>query len=384
MGKESFSPEKNNKETTRPIIETEISVDLINVLSQPRKTFNDVEYLAQSIDENGLMNRILVGKFSKNECENLVKSINDVWKSDHKIENLKSDKEKNEDKYYVLIAGERRFRAIKLLEMKKVDVKLYSNICVNKFHSIQASENIHESVPSHEEAYYYSALYKESKRENPNLSMARFCREMGRSGEKIRSALRFCELPVFVIDLVEKGTLSYGVASQIGRLKQQVSDVTEDQIQYWAIKAVAKNYNVGEFTKVISRYIEEKTAEKSQLNYFGLIEQRSESELRKTEIKKIINESTSRGLWGFIHYFKTINSFFDNGQIDKGDHPFSSNGIASLFFGVVNLEKELLPKLKHSLSKEKYLVAQEVVNKTCQILEENKVKPLESFRVSFD
>lgn len=86
---------KNAKTMSLPI--SQISLDEKNVTYNTKDTIEDIEELAVSIDRNGLLNPILVEKTSPTT--------------------------------YVILAGERRFRAVtEILKWKKVDCKIFENL----------------------------------------------------------------------------------------------------------------------------------------------------------------------------------------------------------------------------------------------------------------
>ena len=142
-----------------------INID-INLLTpnryQPRKFFNDssIQELATSIKEYGILNPILVRK--------------------------------DNDKYEI-IAGERRYRAAKLLELKTVPV-IIKNISDEQTAKIALIENIQrENLSPIEEAKAYQQILDISKITQNDLANI-----LGKSQSTIANKIRLLSLPTNV------------------------------------------------------------------------------------------------------------------------------------------------------------------------------------------
>ena len=139
---------------------TKISTDLlIPNVNQPRKFFSDesIKELAISIKEYGILNPILV----------------------RKKENL-----------YEIIAGERRYRAAKLLGLKEVPV-IIKNVDDAKLTAIALIENLQrENISPIEEAKSYQEILKISNLKEQELSSL-----IGKSQPYISNKLRLLKLP---------------------------------------------------------------------------------------------------------------------------------------------------------------------------------------------
>ena len=107
--------------------ELQIPLETINILPQPRKTFEKIDELANDILEKGLINPLLLARFNRENCEKYLKAINILWKKEIKkaikTENLNRNPDDNH--YYILIAGERRLRAIKHLKKENLINKIF-------------------------------------------------------------------------------------------------------------------------------------------------------------------------------------------------------------------------------------------------------------------
>ena len=144
---------------------TKISIDLlIPNANQPRKIFSEesIKELAISIKEYGILNPILVTK----------------------KENL-----------YEIIAGERRYRAAKLIGLKEIPV-IIKNGDDAKLRAIALIENLQrENISPIEEAKSYQDIIKISNIKEQELSNL-----IGKSQPYISNKLRLLKLPQNIQD----------------------------------------------------------------------------------------------------------------------------------------------------------------------------------------
>jgi len=144
---------------------TKISIDLLIPNShQPRKAFNaeSLKELALSIKEYGILNPILVRK---------------------------------KDNLYEIIAGERRYRAAKMIGLKEVPV-IIKNVDETKLTEIALIENLQrENISPIEEAKSYQDILKLSNLKEQELSTI-----IGKSQSYISNKLRLLKLPPNIQD----------------------------------------------------------------------------------------------------------------------------------------------------------------------------------------
>jgi hypothetical protein len=224
-----------------------------------RKTFNGIESLATSINNFGLIHPLTVARLSLEATQEYLEVINHLWERGYTVRDLLPIEvgKKKEIYYYILIAGERRLRAIQSLDREKVGVNLCRSIAPLTALMIQFSENIHSPPPPHEEAEGYVNLYKLITGVNPSYSVAEFARDVAeRSPGTIRNALRFCELPKKLRGFVEKGVVPYGIGVEISRL-YQVESLSDPggEIMVWAGNAIANGWTVLECREKVLEFI---------------------------------------------------------------------------------------------------------------------------------
>lgn len=154
---------------------SEVSInDILRDKNQPRKSFNseDISNLAQSIKENGIIQPIIVRK--------------------------KGNK-------YIIVAGERRFRAAKSINLKKVPVVI-REYTERQVVEIALIENVQrKNLNSIEEAIAYSRLKKEF-----NMTQEQISTSVGKSRVAVANTLRLLSLNSFIQDLLINGSITEG------------------------------------------------------------------------------------------------------------------------------------------------------------------------------
>ena len=163
--------------------------------AQPRKQFDKVKIqeLAQSIKKNGLIQPLIV---------------------------TKSDKDN-----FLLVAGERRWRAAQLTELKVLPALLLPNDLDKD--EISLIENIQrEDLKVSEEAKAYQHLIKKNNYTHEDLAKI-----IGKSRSHITNLLRILELDKFFFDLLNNGKISMGHArALIGKTPDEFDKDTLNKI----------------------------------------------------------------------------------------------------------------------------------------------------------
>jgi len=161
--------------------------NIIPGIYQPRKSFNQEELqdLANSIKENGLMQPIILRK-----AEN--------------------------DQMFEIIAGERRFRACKMLGLNSI-AAIVKKINNHQALELAIIENVQRSDLSLiEEAAGYRQLIDEFSYTQEELS-----KKIGKSRSHITNILRLLSLPEIAKELLNKKAISMGHARAILTSKNQ-------------------------------------------------------------------------------------------------------------------------------------------------------------------
>ena len=148
--------------------------------NQPRKNFEDksLKQLAQSIEEKGLISPITVKKVNSK---------------------------------YIIVAGERRFRAHKLLNKKRILAYLIDADASKDIMYMALIENIQrEDLNPIEEAKGYKYL-----QDNLQSSITEIAKTVGKSRPAVSNALRLLKLPDEIQESILKGEINAGQARAI-------------------------------------------------------------------------------------------------------------------------------------------------------------------------
>lgn len=370
-----------------------ISLHDINVLPQPRKTFEGIEELAGDIARKNLLNPPIVARLSRESCERYILTINLLWGTTYRVENLRPVNV-NEDKtlwYYVLLAGERRLRALRALwdtgceecrasygpeaagacftrhfNTDSIEVRLCVDILPLAALFLQFSENTHMPVPPHEEAHAYALLFRLIRQASEKFTVAEFARGVGRNPETIRNALRFCELPQSIQDGVGRGLVHYGIAVEIARL--QSDGETAEQLEWWMMRAVTEKKSVAEFRKLIRQYLEDKRM--GQISLLAIMTENQELDYKRSHIRRVVESNTINALWALLYYLRRVRELLASGKLGKADSPFSVRSPIRVLRNVFEEEKALLPHLKDLLRPNEYNEAETLIAEGVKILKQ--------------
>ena len=210
---EDVAVRKQFKETTKSVDEIEISKIVPNP-NQPRKHFdeNALQELANSISVHGVIQPLVVNKI--------------------------------DDDQYMIIAGERRWRASKIAGLSKVPVVI-KNYTDKQIKEISIIENLQrEDLNPIEAARAIKQLMEEY-----NLTQEVVSERIGKSRSNIANTLRLLSLYPDVIKMVEEGRLSSGHAKTLVSI-----DDTTTQIKL-AKQAADGKMSVRDLEKAVRNYL---------------------------------------------------------------------------------------------------------------------------------
>lgn len=189
--------------------------------SQPRKNFDSesLQALAQSIERNGIIQPILVRKL---------------------------------DVGYEIIAGERRYRASKMTDLKALPC-IVIEVSDIKRYEMSLVENIHrQQLSPLEEANAYKHLL-----EDYDITQQEMSDITGKSRTYISNMIRLLNLEKEVQEYLEEGKISVGHAKELLKLKGDI------QLNV-AKKIIQNTMSVREAEKHINMILEEKAATKNK------------------------------------------------------------------------------------------------------------------------
>ena len=178
--------------------------------NQPRKEFDKekIEELAQSISKNGLIQPLILTK--------------------------------NDNGSYTIVAGERRWRAAQIANLKILPSLLLPTDLDKD--EISLIENIQrENLKVTEEAHAYQKLIDKNKYNHDQLSKI-----VGKSRSHITNLLRILNLHEYFSDLLNKGIISMGHArALVGKNPEDIDEKLLSQINIGkvSVRDIEKNYS---------------------------------------------------------------------------------------------------------------------------------------------
>lgn len=250
-GLSSLIPEGNEKDNSIQ----KISLNKIKPNSQqPRKIFNQdkIIELASSIKEHGIIQPLVL---------------------------------KQEEENYIIIAGERRWRAAKYLNLQEVPAVIM-DISDEELLQVSLIENIQrEDLNPIEEALAYDKLINQF-----NLTQEELSEKVGKSRPSIANSLRLLNLDSRVRDYIIQGLLSEGHGRAILGLKDKNNQYIVSK------KAINNKLSVRDTEKLVKNFEIEK-------------------EIKVKEENPFINDIKSR-LEGYFGTKVSVNSNKNKGKIE--------------------------------------------------------------------
>jgi len=181
---------------------------------QPRKTFDQekLEELAMSIREHGVLQPIIV---------------------------------KKDIRGYIIIAGERRFKASQIVNVDTIPaiVREYSDELMMQHALIENLQR--EDLNPIEEARSYRLIMQKM-----NLTQEKFAEKVGKSRAYVANMMRILNLPEFVTDAIENKEISTGHAKILAGLKDEelvlklAMVIKEQQISVRELEELLKSTDV--------------------------------------------------------------------------------------------------------------------------------------------
>ena len=192
--------------------------------NQPRKEFDKekIEELAQSIHKNGLIQPLILTKKGDNN--------------------------------YMLVAGERRWRAAQIANLKMIPSLLLPDDLDKD--EISLIENIQrENLKISEEAQAYQRLIDKNKYTHEELAKI-----VGKSRSHITNLLRILSLDPYFFDLLNKGVLSMGHArALVGKKPEDLDEKILNQISSGNISVRDIEKNKSRKSSVEPNLVQEET-----------------------------------------------------------------------------------------------------------------------------
>lgn len=284
-----------------------IPYEKINVAPQMRTYFDpeELDDLATSIHAAGLQNPLIVFEMSEELKDWYVGLSNEAWGGE--IDSASYIKTE-EDTYLVLVAGERRFRAINAIvnnddiDPGSVWVTCQVRTCESQLDMMgsQVAENIYNAPRPFQYATIIHEVYRLGLEAGLYESEAEFIRDYSPAGRQAtKNALLFYELPNTVRDYVAKDKLGYGhslilfdyyQAYQAKLDKMNISEgereeLLQKRLDSRILKVIAEGWTKSQLEAVIPGWISE--LDFDQPGFFEEMFEDSSRDAVRVERKKI-------------------------------------------------------------------------------------------------
>lgn len=165
--------------------------------------------------------------------------------------------------------------------------------------------------------------------------------------------------------------MPYGKAIEIARLREgglKAGLGEEDlNLDWWTKRAVLERSTVEEFRRGVKGFLRGLNSGQTMFEIFREAEKKG---ILRASMRQVVAKNTIMALWGWAHYFRTVRRLVVEGKLGEKDSPFSVRSPIRFLSAVVSELEQVLPTLRHHLSKEKYGKAQEVVSETAQVTAE--------------
>lgn len=236
---------------------------------QPRKIFDNekLQALAESIKEHGILQPIVV--------------------------------KKNENGFYTIVAGERRWRAARIAGIKEVPViiKDYDEKTVSEIALIENLQR--ENLNPIEEAMGYERLIKEFSMTQEELS-----NKVGKSRPAIANSLRLLNLSPSLQKLVKQQEISAGHARALLAINDPVKQ------EETAYKVIEKDWSVRQIENYVNELLKEEKSPQKKENKINVARDELETSLSNILGTKVrINQNKNKG--------KIEIEFYDKESLEK-------------------------------------------------------------------
>ena len=351
---------------------------LVAVLTQVRRTLEIIDLVAleDSILTKGQINPGIIAALPPCEAARYVADINGIWQSEHLLDDFTPLLIDGEVYYCFLVAGHRRLHACRSLVRKfatgdevatnafdgRYRGEMRFGLTAERAIELQFQENIFKPPPPAEEAHAAWCFWRWRKVREPDLSLAQFARDIGKSDGWVRGALRFAELPETIQAFAHgrsfhggQVVLPYGMLVEVARLQEGYrtlngrEPLTDLELERWLYRyGIAMRMSVADFGAMVSQHLQMKRLESAgQISLFGDVGPPPD---RRT-MRKIVEPRLLRMILSFEAYLKSItavdsmNGFAADHPFEPGEEAYSAGSPARRLAGVMARLIELEPMI---------------------------------------
>ena len=336
-------------------------------VAQVRKTFSDIRELAEDIATRGMISMQVVFAFSPEVTARYLETTNLLWGTAHDMTHVITSELDGVPMCFVLVAGERRHRALTRLwnigcracrkSMKRkarnggcfhqhfpggfIPVSLKVGYAPDDALTLQLAENSHKRPKAHEEAAGFRLLWEVAHMRNPATTVPEFARSIGHPAKYVSQGLLFTNSAEYIQDAVAQSRLSFTAAIALARYHEERG--CDAELRYWFDRCLAEGWTTSEIQVQLHEDLQ--NWKSSQLGLFGAaILANQEARVRQT---------FARGVWRVVQWASAFLSSAiqarNDGRIGLKDSPFATGGLARAVVSMYEMLAELVPVVRRDL-----------------------------------
>lgn len=312
----------------------DVQLSLVNVAGQMRDEFNaeDLEELKDSIRATGLLNGIILYEMPSDFAQEYVDFTNQNWGTNVDFGSYVPNENGN---YYILVAGERRYRAISSIieedglspDAVSVSSQVRTTSSFLDMMGVQVAENVYGRPKAHQYAKILYQIYTLGLEAGAYSGPEDFLREAKGGRVAAKNALTYFELPSYIHELVDAGKFKYGYALAVHpfyvayrkhlqeiefepeELEGQLKDMMESRIAM----VVRKGWRKSEIEQKVVSWVDE--FRYKQMDWAEHMIGQNNEGLREIERNKLLRmrreevNSASRSIRGAIEALGIVSGF---------------------------------------------------------------------------
>lgn len=341
---------------------------MVTPVSQWRKQFVNIGVLANDIAERGLINPLVVAVWTRQECERYIAAVNLLWGTSHTIHDLPSTSAEGEERFLVLIAGERRLRACRRLWDHGCDkclkeygeeapgacfkrhlpdgIKVDERLGLTPYEalSLQYAENSYEPPNYDEQAVGYKLYYELLRVIRPELSVAEYSRIVGRKAGLLRQMLRYCDLPESVRSLVRDGQMPYTTALLFDRYVDIM--FSDAELEYWLKVATEESPTSKVLAERMSR-----ARKDLKVAQTGLFATTTLEVLQERRHRAIFDATIARFLQRMEGFLSRAVTQYEHDGLGQPHSPFAEWSVIRSVLYIYSLLTILVPHISRSMTR---------------------------------
>ncbi len=292
---------------------------LLNVIVQQRDEYSGISGLAANIEEHGMIHPLLVARYDADGARDyLVAAYGTYGKKvsadqRKRLPDLVKTTENGNETYYIVIAGHRRLRALRMLQKKTSILQIVNDIDPFEALEIQASENTAKLPKDYERAESNGDLHSILKARDPKLRIEKFATRVGHPVAVVRKDLRYYGLPPevknFVVprnrrdsgegdtEIPDQPLMEFNIACQLGRLVEVGASF--DDILFLAKRFFVENItNEKTASRRVTQYIRDSIVHggADMTDIFGFNVRRVAENTRTRQVAKTFIDPALAGL----------------------------------------------------------------------------------------